>query len=255
MKALKASYQLTIKDRIRSLAAALPDDAFLKGVLTSTALIQKAMEEDECIFFVVYGPVRYGKTAYAMKTLAQIHQTWNPEILQKYIVFKPEDFIKKLKTLRQLGKQSLLVWEDAGVWLHCMKWNDPLVIAISKYLDVSGTDWGGIMFTTPLPTHVIKRVRGLPDCITVKIIKEKDDPNKPRTANGYKMSMLPDMKKSLCKPVFNDRFSALMPNVFYNWYQNYRRAMTDDQFKEVEENLYKYMTKEQEGGLPINENL
>jgi hypothetical protein len=250
VKDLKASYQLTIKDRIQKLAAALPDDAFLQGVLTSTALIQKAMEEDECIFFIVYGPVRYGKTAYAMKTLAQVQQTWNPDILKKYIVFKPEDFITKVKRLREKKeKQSLLIWEDAGVWLNCMKWNDPLVIAISKYLDVSGTDWGGIMFTTPLPGHVIRRIRGLPDCITVKIIKEKDDPNKPRLANGYKMSMLPDLKKSIVKPVFNDRFSALMPNVFYSWYQNYRRMFTDEQFKEVEENLYRYFKAE--GGLPI----
>ena len=242
-------YKASLQLRIKYLAAMLKPDSFLKGMLTTTALIQKAEEEGECKFFIVYGPLRYGKTAYAMKTLAQIHQTWDPTVLSQYIVYKPIDFLLRIKPLRKKQKQTLLVWEDAGVWLNSMKWNDPLILAISRYLDLIGTDFAGVMFTTPWPSHVIKRVRGLPECITVKIQKPNDNPDKPRIALGYKMWMLPDLKKSGVKPIFEDRFSALMPNVFYDWYIEERRRYADETFNEIETQLY-HFAEEREGGKP-----
>lgn len=247
---LKIPARISLQNRIKYLAAQLPDDAFLKGMLTSTALIQKAVEEGECKFFIVYGPLRYGKTAYAMKTLAQLHGTWDPKELSQYVVFTPIDFLLKIKRLRNRGKQLLLIWEDAGVWLNSMKWNDPLILAISRYLDVVGTDFAGVMFTTPMPSHVIKRVRGIPQCTTVKIHKLNDNASKPRLALGYRMWMLPDCKKSGVKPIFEDRYSALMPNVFFDWYQKERQSYANETFKEIETELYKHgsFVRQHEGG-------
>ena len=241
-----------MKLRILYLAAQLKPNAFLDGMLTTTALIQKAEEEGECKFFIVYGPLRYGKTAYAMKTLAQLHQTWDPMKLNRYIVYRPSDFILRIKALRKHGKQKLLVWEDAGVWLNSMKWNSRLILAISRYLDVIGTDFAGVIFTTPWPSHVIKRVRGLPECTTVKIRKVNDDAEKPRLALGYKMWMMPDLKKSRVKTVFEDRFSALMPNIFYSWYVKERRGYANETFRQIEDSLYSFV-RQHEGGIQEDE--
>jgi len=227
---------MTLHHKYKEIAETLSETP--SGLFSSTAMIKKSMEEDECKFFIVYGPLRYGKTAYACKTLAQLHGTWDWNILKQYIVFRPIDFIQKIKNIRKLGKQLLLVWDDAGVWLNAMKWNAPLILAITRYLDVAGTDFAGIMFTAPFPQHIIKRVRGLPDCVTVKILKVNNNPRKPRIAKGYRMWMLPDLKKSLVQPVFEDHFSALMPNKFFAYYQKMRKGYTDEQYLEVERELY-----------------
>jgi len=227
---------MNLRQKYRQIAEKIPEVP--TGLFSSTALIKKAMSEDECKIFIVYGPLRYGKTAYACKTLAQLHQTWDWKVLSQYIVFKPIDFIKKIKNIRKLGKQLLLVWDDAGVWLNAMAWNHPLILAIGRYLDVAGTDFAGIMFTAPWPQHIIKRVRGLPDCTTIKILKVNDNPNKPRIARGYRMWMLPDLRKSMVQPILEDRFSALLPNKFFRRYQLMRKRYADEQYELIERELY-----------------
>ena len=233
---------LTIAEKIRQYA----DKIQLKPQkkLTSTALIEKAYVANESQEIMVYGAKGWGKTAYAVKTLSQVYNTWDPQILKNYIIYSPFDFIRVVKGLE--GKRmQCMVWDDAGVWLSALKWNDPLLVAITRYLDVCRVHWASIIYTTPFPSHVIKKIRNLPSLITVRIDKINQHWYKPRLGKGYGMWMLPDLKKSRVKPLFEDTFSAIMPNEFYYWYQDYRAKYATRAFSEVEAALYDILANPQ----------
>lgn len=205
---------------------------------TMASLIKKAWVEDDCLFYNVYGPLRYGKTSYGMKTLAALYGTWDPEVLKKFVVYAPEELIPALDIPRKYGKQPALLWDDAGVHLSAMKWEDPILKRICEAFNLIGTLYAGVILTTPLPTYVIKKIRGLPSCASIRIYKMNGNPNKPRTARGYYQWLAPDMKKSGVKPFINDEFSAILPTKFYEWYEPYRNKYNTQNFKELEAALY-----------------
>lgn len=206
---------------------------------TVTKFIYRSMIHDECVFYIIYGPLRYGKTAYACKTLAALYGTWNPEVLKNYIIFKPQEFITKIKPIMKTGiKFPAFLWDDAGIWLSAMKWYDPLLKAISEYFQVIGTVFGGVLFTSPLPNYVLKRIRGFPTSANIRIYKVGDHPSKPRVATGYQTYLLPDMRRHYVRTFMEDRFSAVMPTKFYDWYIAYRKQYADESFKAIEKALY-----------------
>jgi hypothetical protein len=212
----------------------------LDKTLTPTALIRSSYVANESREFLIYGTKGWGKSSYALKILAQLYQTWEWEILKKYIVFSPDDFIKVMAALKaeDAPRQYALLWDDAGVWLSALKWNDPLLIAIVRYLDVCRVHWAAILFTTPFPTHVVKKVRGLPSAITIRIDKVNGNVNKPRKAVGYYTWTLPDLKKTRVAPALEDEFSAVLPNKLYNSYQEYRKGYAFKAIEEIEDRLY-----------------
>jgi hypothetical protein len=201
--------------------------------------IYKAWIEDECLFYIPYGALRYGKTAYAMKTLAALYRTWEPEILKNFIVFEPQEFTRLIRMVQLTkSKYPAFLWDDGGIHLAALDWNDPKLKDISNYFQVVGTHFAGVIITSPLPTHVIKKIRGMPNCANIRIYKVNDNPDKPRIARGYYQWMAPDLKKTGVKPFINDQFSAIMPSKFYEWYVEYRRGYNDSVFDELQKDLY-----------------
>lgn len=193
--------------------------------------------------FIVYGPYGYGKTSYAIKFLAEVYGKYNPQgmciepnydwiEIKKHIYFHPTDFLAKL--LSMAGKENrerAIVFDDAGVALSSYSWHDKFVATFAKYLNVVRTHFNCVMFTSPDPVCIIKRVRGMPQLITIKIYKSNSG-NVPshrwlRQAQGYRWWKLPDGKKSGVKPIFMDKFSAKLPDDLYVQYMEMRRDYAD----------------------------
>lgn len=209
--------------------------------LTPVILTNKAYRDNEVKFFIAYGPHGYGKSAYLAKCLAQINGTWNPEVLKKFIVWKPTMLCDVIEYVEKIDQDQLMLGcDDAGVWLNALKWNHPLLAALTEYFDVIRMHFHGIMFTSPLPLHVIKRIRGLPQSINIRIDKITSDPIKPRRATGYTQFMLPDLKRTRVKTEFIDTFSAIMPKTFYDWYYPARKGFTSEAYQRVKDELRKY---------------
>jgi len=197
-------------------------------------MIKKWYYSDEFKPVIVYGQMRIGKSAYALKVAREVYGDW--EIVKDFIVFKPEEFLEKCMETRH--KEPLLIWDDAGLWLFAYDYmRNPLLPAIIKYLNVAGTQWASIIFTTPTTQMLVKRIRSLPHTITVKIIKNKDECRKKlRIARGYVRWVSPDTKKHGVRKIFEDHYDAMLPQDFYDWYKPLRQKYVNtalDMIKQI----------------------
>jgi len=212
-------------------------DAKRKPGLATARMIMTAYESDEFLPIIPYGPLGYGKSAYAIKVAALIHgnfEYYNYEAVKDCMVFHPKDFLKKCSEMEMDKRNPVLIWDDAGLWLHALDFQHPFVKSVAKYMNVARTDWGSIIYTTPWPTWIIKKVRGLPQCVIIKILKAdmdlKPNPSDPtlllrhkyRIARAYRSWITPDMKKSGVKTMHEDYFDAYLPDDFFEWYKPLR---------------------------------
>jgi len=219
-------------------------------MFTVTALINKAHLFNEMRPFIVYGPYGYGKTAFSIKVLAQVYGKYDEDgnlvepcydwhVIRNHLFFHPKEFIdalldsEKIKSQHEYDNEKIkcIVWDDAGFWLYSLMWYDRFVKAVGQYMNVARTHFSSIIFTTPSPNNVIKKIRGLPQLITVKIMKASNDrfPSQRfrRIARGYRWWRLPDMKKQGVKPLFEDRFSCKLPDDIYEEYMKMRSEYAD----------------------------
>lgn len=189
-------------------------------MLITTRMIKQAFRNDQFYLFIIYGPLRWGKSSYAAQVLAELYHSWDPEVLKNYMGCDPRDVLKRWRA--QTKKELAYVWDDAGLWLHSLDWNSPFVRSVGKYLNVAGTEWAGLILTTPLPTWIAKKVRGIPQAISIKIMKcSGHQPNR-RIARAYRWWTHPDMKKTGVKKIYEDLFDVMLPEQFYEWYKPYR---------------------------------
>lgn len=233
-------------DYLKKLALEMNDlEPEFDNPLTPVVMARESVKQDEVKFFIAYGGHGSGKSTYLAKCLSQCYETWNPEILKDYMVWKPEMFTDVIDRVERTGKNYMMLGcDDAGVWLNAMKWNHPLLEAISEYMDVIRMHFNSIMFTTPWPMHVIKRIRGLPQAITIKIVKVNSNPSKPREARGYTQYTLPDLRHMSVKPEFIDKFFAIMPEKFYKWYFPARKGFTTEAYQHLKEEIMRYGRKD-----------
>jgi len=207
---------------------------------TLTNLILDKYYLDEFEAFLVYGPLGYGKSSYCCQAAAEAYGVLNEKVggytedgepyymdweaVKSRLLFHPKDVMNHLLNIEE--RDITFIWDDAGLWLYALDWNHPFLKAFSRYLNVARTDFGSILFTTPTPTMVIKKVRDIPQCRTVKIVKrDVDNPRtryKIRLAKIYQTWISPDMKRSGVKETHRDMFNAYLPDDFYEWYKPIR---------------------------------
>lgn len=205
----------------------------VKGSVLAS-MINRWYYHDEFKPVIVYGQMRIGKSSYALKVAREVYGDW--ETVKKYVVYTPQEFLDKC--LNTTFKKPLLIWDDAGLWLFAYDYiRDPLLPAIIKYLNVAGTQWATIIFTTPTTQMLVKRIRTLPHTVTIKIIKNKDEGNKKlRIARAYVRWVSPDTKRHGVRKIFEDHFDAMLPNDFYNWYYPMRQKYVNvalDMIREI----------------------
>ena len=179
--------------------------------------IKKAHWDNQCQNFMLYGPLGYGKTSYAIQILMEIYKTKDVEILKKYFAFTPLEF---LNMIRAFDKQvPAVVWDDAGVWLYYMDYAHPVVKQLGKMLQMIRTRTASIIFTTPMPTLILGKLRNFPQTLTVKIRKLSGNKYQRhlRRATAYQTWLFPDLQKSRVKKRFIDDFSVMLPEEIYSW--------------------------------------
>ncbi len=206
--------------------------------------IREWKENDDFKILIIYGEGRIGKTSYILQVFAQVMGEWkkgtvidpktgekhtkefcvkpNWEAIKHWIVFHPKDFLKVSYDVK--SKEFGLIWDDAGMWLHALDFNNPFVKQVGKYLNVAGTDFGVIAFTTPTPKWVFNKIKNYPGTIVIKVIRRSTDTktHKYRVAKAYSNWVLPDMKKSGVKKIFWDSYDAMMPDEVFAWYKPLR---------------------------------
>ena len=206
-------------------------------MFVTTDLIKKAFTKDEFHLIIIYGPLRWGKSSLAIQILHELYGTWDPEILKKYIGFHPAQVLRDWASFpdKTLG----YVWDDAGLWLHALEWNSPFVKSTGKYLNVAGTDFGGLILTAPLPTWVSKKVRGVPQAITMKVKKVAGNrwQENLRRATAYRWWKAPDMKHTGVHKLYEEEFDVMLPDRFYTWYKPRRNYYAKLAKKTMWENL------------------
>ena len=200
---------------------------------------------------IVYGPLRQGKSSYAIQLLAETYGILkNPEwkkalnlelgdwakwvqsetrpdwgAWKEHMVFPPQDFVRK--TLESNEKQRcLLVWDDAGFWLSHYTYKNPFIASVSEYMNVIASDWASVIFTAPNPKWLITHVRGLPGGHTGRVSKMSGDRyhRHERYVTVYEGWMSPDMKSGGVSTRLRDEFNVFLPNDVFAEYDQYRRA-------------------------------
>lgn len=203
-------------------------------------LLKTMRPPEEFRTIVCFGPLGWGKSAYALKVMVEFIRIYNRrkwrmtnreawELVKQYIVFHPKQFFEKLRQIRELGIRRIpgIIWDDAGLWLHAMNYNDPFVIAVGKYLNVARSRLGCIFMTTPTPDMVFKKIRKFPQSYTIQITKTTGPGpglksyQRKATAYIHTWNIIKGFRTR--GPKFYDPYSCKLPEKFYyDWYQPLR---------------------------------
>lgn len=210
--------------------------SIFKKALTPTVYILKSLiPPEEFKLFIIYAGLGKGKSAYAIFSLVETLVNWYKideleawEMVKTFIVFHPQQFFDKLDEIEAAGYSRIpgLIWDDAGLWLYALDWNEPFIKSFGKYLNIARTLLACMLMTTPAVKWIFSKVRDFPDAYTVSIMKTTGNPRAKwrREAKGYQSVILPDLKKSRVYQRFEDTFNCRMPDFFFEWYKPLRDA-------------------------------
>jgi hypothetical protein len=216
-------------------------------------IITRAYRFDDFILVIIYGPLRMGKSAYAMKVLGEVYDYFfgeklSPDLITKCMGFHPADVVESWMNIKK--RIPMYVWDDAGYWLYSMDWNNPLLKAIQKYFNVIGTDMNCLLLTTPDPTWILSKLVNMPGTLRGEVQKIdgstiSDAPSKlyARKCRGYKPYRAPDLKKTGVNVQWEDTYSCYIPDDIYNFYQPMRRAYAGLAKQKIREVLLKQTEK------------
>ena len=208
------------------------------GFIT-TEMINKSHYDNECQNFIVYGPLGYGKTSFALQVLMELYNTEDPDILSKYFFFDPAEFLSKVTQFKD--QVPAVAWDDAGVWLYYMDYQSSLLKNVSKLMQLIRTRTAAVLFTTPTPSLVFGKLRNFPQTITLKVSKVSGHLHERnlRRVTAYRSWMMPDLQKLRVKKLFVDDYSCMLPNDLFKWYSEQRRGYIE----QVEEKLQSELPK------------
>jgi hypothetical protein len=211
-----------------------------------SSLIAKMHVYDRTKNVLLYGEPRIGKSSYVIQVLMELCSkldlyTPNEKALliqlarirgipdpennwpRVFIVFKPEHFIQLIQFLLTTDiKAIMIIWDDAGLWLFALDWNDPKIKGAMKFMQVSGTVTSGLCLTTPSMGFVLKKVTQLEGILIGKVVKRSTAWDS-RLAKLYK-NVLQPWGKRYNPPELEDEFSVMLPNDLYRWYEPIRKA-------------------------------
>jgi len=202
--------------------------------LSLARLICKAFLNDDFILVIIYGPLRMGKSAYAMKVMGQVYDYFygkplSVDLITNYMGFHPSEVVDDWLSFGD-KRIPMYVWDDAGYWLYSLDWNDPLLKAVQKYMNVVGTDMNCLMLTTPDPTWILSKILNMPGTVRGQIFKRQGDSvDHPswiyaRRCRGYKPYRMPDLKKTGVNVLWEDDFSCRIPDEVYEYYYPLRHG-------------------------------
>jgi hypothetical protein len=222
----------------------MPKKAHNQGRTGRLLLAQKIRHEhhtDGFFGLVIQGKQRIGKSSYSQQALAESHGKWelqyakslkrevpvcvesNYEAVKDWVVFKPQEFLDLVLVVEE--KEQAIVWDDAGYWLFALDWYEDFVKSVSKFMQLAGTIFAGIILTTPNMALISSKVMAsLPNYYTCTVTKHGKDTffNRPRLAKVYESWNYPDGKKGGVWTRWKDNFNAMLPDDYFQWYKPVR---------------------------------
>lgn len=185
-------------------------------MLALTEYIEKMYRMGRTTNMVLYGEPRIGKSVYCIKVLKQLYPDKNE--WKNHIVFRPQQFIEYMNQRLMTGSKSKgLVWDDAGLWLFALDWNDPRVKAVMKLLQVSGVATAWLAMTTPAVSMIIKKALNIEGILVGKVMKQSGKSDTQRTVKIYKNSIAAWGKRYV-KQIMEDSYNVMLDNEDYNYY-------------------------------------
>lgn len=160
-------------------------------MLEGAKRIQELFDDDEFKPFIVQGDHGDGKTTYSNRLIAEVHHknedkaNWDIALFKKCMGFHPKHVLN-LWTKKKY-RDKVFHWDDAGLWLHSLDYQDPFVKDVGKYMQVVRSDFGCVIFTAISKEDISSKIRGLRNAIIIDITKggkNKVQPNN-RTATAY----------------------------------------------------------------------
>ncbi|NIQ88079.1 MAG: hypothetical protein GWN93_02910 [Deltaproteobacteria bacterium] len=182
---------------------------------------------------IVEGYQGVGKSLYSLLVASQVYNTNSWAKLKQYYVYDRLEFIDLVQNKRK--RSPLIVWDDAGNWLHAQDYQKKEVIDVCKYFQVARPDWGCIMLTTVDAEDIVSRIRNLKDRILIQIIKHssKKEPDR-RMAKIYVRWKSPDKtRKGEETKLTEDFYLHQCDRNLYDGYEKYRLGFVKKAKKEL----------------------
>lgn len=212
--------------------------------LHTAAAINKCYYFDKFLGLTVEGVQRVGKSSYTCKALAQAHGEWERDretdrlvcvksdfnAVKPWLVFLPREFLNLVFAYGE-EKERAVIWDDAGFWLFALDWYEPFVKAVSRYSQLCGTQFGALIMTTPDKRLISQKVLdALPKMKVCEIVENGKDSyyHRPRIARVYERWNWADGKRGGVKKKYEDKFNAMLPDDFYDWYFPKRKEYLEE---------------------------
>lgn len=198
-------------------------------------LIINAWFNDDFLLAIIYGNLRIGKSAYALKVMQQVYDYLfgydRFEVFERFMGWEPTEVIERWASLRKAI--PCYTWDDAGCWLFTLRWNDPMLVEVQRYFNVIATDIKCVILTTPTPEWILSKIGGMPGAYWIKITKRDggtryldtlpDSRRFSRLATAYYPFKTPDLKTRKVRKRFYDEFSCKLNDKLYNQYYPVRQ--------------------------------
>jgi len=197
-------------------------------------------EKKELRIVIVEGATGIGKSLYALLVASQVYNTKSWNVLKKYFVYERKEFIDIIKSKRRINglyvRKPLLVWDDAGNWLHAQDYQKKEVIDVCRYFTVARSQWSCIMLTAPDAEDIVRRIRDIKYRILVQIIKNTDKKTHQdrRMARFFIRWKSPDKtRKGEDTQIYEEFYLHECPHTLYDPYEIYRNDFVEHALKEL----------------------
>jgi len=190
-----------------------------KFVLTGE--IEKAIKQDAFLGIIVYGPMRVGKSSYALQTLYQVYHDW--DLVLDNTIFRLEDLIAMIeRAMETETKVPAVIWDDAGVFGNRLAYfrNRQLVEYLEDLVDTIGLYLHALLMTSPSVLSLLKALR------TFEFYRAKcyrRDAGYGRYAVSYMATLLPSGSRLIHRR-WRDNFNCRLPDPVWDKYVIKRRS-------------------------------
>lgn len=225
--------------------------------MTTKKVFLEKMNERGLFGLIITGNMGSGKSAYAIKTLAQLYgklkfeegKDGNKNLVleepawdawEKWLVFMPEDFLRKLQDAQAGGKQlPALVWDDAGAWANKYIWYTPVAQRIATWFNTGRMSFACVIFTTPDEDDLFTGIRNLRDNHLGKVARVTGNPTDAwvRRCTVYQRWKAVDGKKTGVNKIYIDRYTCKLPDSVYESYRAVRREYTKILVDEIKHDM------------------
>lgn len=206
-------------------------------MLDATKRVLELWDDDEFQIFIINGSNGYGKSTLANRIISEVyskdgvHGNWDISLFKEHMGFHPVHVYKKWMSKRKRDK--VYHWDDAGVWLNALDYQDPFVKAVGKYLQTARTKWACIIFSAIDRDDVVSKIRNFKSTVIIDVTKEGAKKSSPypsernhRTCHAWHY-WKDRLGKQGNENDWSETFNCHVPDKFYEWYYPIRKKFAN----------------------------